>query len=579
MRICVVSTGDASRDPRLVPLVSSLSAPGNDVVVVTGPNREPVENIERVVVPARLPAEPGRMANLARRAQPGRFRRWSFARRIASAAADTGAELLYPLAARDLATAAAAAGSGGAVFSPPRWGSAGVRDIAILAPHDPRWSTSPAGPGLDHHLQVSSATGAAPRPGRHAGRRIAIAYRDTPTTPGRYLRVALERAGIGVDFHDGVIDFGRIDDGVDAAVVVESPYPALEVSGEKSGVPLLFWVHHGEHHLEANVRLADRYRADAILLAHSWHLAHRFPAPVHRFPFGAALELSAEGLPYSQRPLDVAMVGAGLTGNGGTYTVRARRARALEADFGDGARFDYGLMPERVAELYRSSRVVLNDGGSSHRPITMRVFEATGNGATLLTEAAPGLDVILPEEHYRVVGDDVVADVRAITTGDRSAALAAEAFRYVMGHHSYDHRVDELLEIAAATPVREARPAAAWSSELAQRIDQDVEVQTILDLSSAGLAGALAGREIRSGFADSARPGIVDAVAIGPDLSMAAATSAARLYIYLDRAPQNAIDAIVADHPGASVDRAGTVTRIDLHQGRYRQRSTEHPLA
>jgi hypothetical protein len=178
---------------------------------------------------------------------------------------------------------------------------------------------------------------------------------------------------------------------------------------------------------------------------------------------------------------------------------------------------------------------------------------------------------------------DVAADVRDIVADDRSAAAAEDARRYVMAHHTYDHRVDELLAIAEATSVTAPRPQPSFASELAQRIDQDVEVQTILDLSSVGLASDLASREVRPGELYRGRigEGSVDAVAIGPDHLSAAgeAAMAARSFIYFDRVPHDVVDKIVAYHPHASVQQSGTVVRVDLLEGRYRQRSTEHPLA
>ena len=579
----MVSTGDASRDPRLFPLVNSLAAAGNKVVVVTAPNREPLPEVERVVVPGRVPSGPGHVANALRRLQPKVVRGRSLERRVAAAARHAGAQLFYPLARRDLRSAVDAAADAGAVFSRPEWGSAGDRDIAALAPNDPRWGEASVGPGLMNHTKPPTDAGPFPQRGRHTGKKVALAYRQSATSPARYLRTALERAGVVVDVHDGVIDFGRVAVDSAAVVVVESPYPALETCGAKPEVPMLFWAHHGEHHLDANLRLVDRYQVDAVLLAHSWHLGHRFPVPVHRFPFAAAPEISGSGAPYGDRAFDVAMVAAGLSQPGSTYSRRRLMAARLEEAFGDGARFAYGLLPEEVGELYRASRVVTNDGGTNHRPVTMRVFEAIGNGARLLTEDAPGLECLLQPGHYQVMSSDVVDDVRSITGHEGSAIAADEARRYVLAHHTYDHRVDELFAIAGATTVRSPRPLPTFSSELAQHIDDDVAVQTILDYSSSDLVQDLITREIRRGevFGDRIAPRSVDAVVLGSHYGSNAAVAAlaARSFVYIDGAPGRAVDEIVADRPDAMVEQLGAITRIDLNAGQYRQRPTGHPLA
>src|SRR5690606_25211691 len=108
--------------------------------------------------------------------------------------------------------------------------------------------------------------------GRHRGRRLGLVRRATAVTPGRYLEAALRRAGVDVVVADR-IDWALLA-GVEAVVVVESLLPPFPIVGDNPGTPVLFWAHHGEHHTAMHRRLVRRYRADAVLLAHSWHLAH-----------------------------------------------------------------------------------------------------------------------------------------------------------------------------------------------------------------------------------------------------------------------------------------------------------------
>lgn len=586
LRICIVSTGDASRDSRLAPLAESLHRAGNDVCVVSGPTRYPMpESLEIIVVPSRVPIGGSKLAGYLRRILPKRAQdRW-FRRRIVAAAKQSRASLFYPLARRDVGAVVRAASTNQAVFQPPGWGAPVTQDIAWLAPHDQRWSRSPAGRASSLHLVRHEGEGFTPEPLRHAGRKVALAYRGATTSPGRYLHAAFERAGVVVDRIEDTVDFGRIDPTVSAVVIVESPYPAFEVTGTKSGVPTLFWVHHGEHHLEANVRLADRYGADAILLAHSWHLSHRFKVPVHRFPFGAAHEISGSGGSFDERSHDVAMVAAGLEHEGGAYSRRQSMAASLTSAFSESSLLAYGLRPEELGTLYRDARVVPNEGGSNHRPITMRVFEAIGNGARLLTEDVPGLDCLLaPERHYVPLTRDPVANVHRVLLDPSSALSARDAFAFVMGHHTYDHRVDELFSVVDSSGSSAQRVPVLDPRELAGMIDADPDAQVIVDYGNNHLSTLLPTRQIRDGDRAQGqfRAQSVDAVVLGPEAldEIPKRIEASRSYVY---ATDNALEATIAfvakAHPDAQVNRKGNLARIDLGLSGYRQRRQDHPLA
>src|SRR5690606_23639341 len=138
--------------------------------------------------------------------------------------------------------------------------------------------------GDEFHTGSVNRSAYASEPGRHVGRKVVIAYRKTDSNPGKYLEAALRRSGADVRLETDALDFDTVDPDTDFIVFVEGPYPAIDVTGATPEVPILFWFHHGEHHLQANLRLLDRYRADAALMAHSWHLAHWVQVPVHRFP-------------------------------------------------------------------------------------------------------------------------------------------------------------------------------------------------------------------------------------------------------------------------------------------------------
>lgn len=454
-------------------------------------------------------------------------------------------------------------------------------DLIQVAPQAPDLAVDQ--PPSDNHTPRDDRGPWRPAADRHRGRHVVVAARVTPTNPSRYLIEALERSGARVTVMDGTLDWEGLSEDADGVVVVESPYPALEEIGVRpASVPVLFWVHHGEHHLPANLRLASRYGADAVLLAHSWHLAHRFSMPVHRFPFGVDPVLFDGGRPWQDRDLDVSMIAAGFQADGPRYPQRREWAQRLLPALGPRALLEYGLPPTDMAEVYGRSRVVLNDGGTRHYPITMRVFEAIGAGARLLTDSLPGMDQLFtPDEHYATLdGSDIVTQVEGHARAGASEEQARRAYVRALARHTYDHRVDELMEAFATTapagPRRDRRP----DDPLSALVHADVEVQTV---GALGTTLDLPDRAVRQG--DDARDrmtnGRFDAVVVAePVDDPREVLAAARRYVYAPRRLADDLEpALRAVH--ATVDRRedGNLVRFDLHAPGYRMRPDDHPLA
>ncbi len=574
MRVCVVARRDPTRDPHTTALVFSLRSVGHDVTIVCG-GEGPDATPDGVPVQRVRPERPGAFRKALSRIGLGAPD--VFTNAVRTAVAGVAPDLAYPVRLEDLGLVPA----GVMVARRPEWPSAADCDLIDVAPHDAAWSTAPAGPPLPFHLPGAETARATPALDRHRGVRVAVAGRVTPTNPSRYLIAAMERAGIEVTVLDGTLAWDRVPENAAAVVIVESPYPALRVSADRKQIPVLFWVHHGEHHLPANLRLVARYGADAVLLAHSWHLAHRFPVPVHRFPFAVAPEVFTGGVAFSSRGFTVAMVAAGLAAKSDRYGSRYRMSRSLEAAFGERAAFRYGLLPEEMAALYANSKIVLNDGGRRHLPITMRVFEALGTGALLLTEDLPGTDVLLTRgEHYLPLGEDAVAQVRRLGSDPTATAIARAGHAHATQHHTYDHRVDDLLRIAAATEVRSDPESTPAADPLTAAIAADVEVQT-LSVFDAELD--LPDRVIRTGE-DAARrleSGRTDAVVLASTRTdLESVVAGARRYVYATgTSAADVAAAVVHLHPAAEVTWRDGVMRADLHAPGYRMRSPDHPLA
>lgn len=320
----------------------------------------------------------------------------------------------------------------------PDWPSP-ARDLISAVPERPELAAPAGGPVPEkepwrEHAGMVNA-------GRHRGRRVALCFRSTPAGPAHRLRAALERAGVEVVVGER-IDFSDLPE-VDLVLIVESPTPPIEMVGENPGIPVIFWVHHGEHHLDGNLRLAAAYGVDLVLLAHSWHLAYRFDRRVERFPFGS--EPSASPPPFADRRWDLGFVGAV---EGSAY---ARRRALLEQARASLEQVEVrsGISPLEIPDLYRDSRAVLDEGGNRHFPITMRVFETTAAGALLVTDPAPGLELILGHDFHEIPESGLDGDAlrRALVDGSGEAKALA-AHRRVQEMHTYDHRVDLLFRLA-----------------------------------------------------------------------------------------------------------------------------------
>lgn len=585
MRILLLSHSEITRNPQARALSRSLARAGHEVVAVCGGASAgvlPDVRIERV--PTRVPQGWGRLGWIIRRIQPTRMRRAIFERSLAAAAGAVAADLIYPIGRRDMAIAISIASESQAICREPHWPTAGERDLIDLAPVHPTLGSS-SQDSLGFHTVADRRPGYRPAAGRHDGVRIDLVSQRTTTTPAQYLENAAGRAGLIVNRQDGTLNWNEVHPDTVAVVIVESPYPPLEITGSNQhDIPVLFWIHHGEHHLPANLRLLDRYGAHAVLLAHSWHLAHRFPIPVHRFPFAVAGELIKSTVPFAERSNNVAMVGAGVEGGTGRYARRQQLVDVLRRAYPHATSFAYGVPPDEMARIYGDARIVLNEGGDRHRPVTMRVFEAIGAGALLLTDRAPGLDLLFAEgRHYELIGSDIEQQVASLldapTTPERAAAAQAHAYQ----HHTYDHRIDELLEIAGITKVF-PRPPVPRLTGIAGRIQDDPDVQEIALFGINGLADQLETHVRWDGpiLLSTTRDRIVDAVVLGPHYRhrIDIAVERAGRYVYAHAEHHKSVQRYAQSRwPDSTCDIRDGVLRVDLGAKSYRMRPAGHPLA
>jgi hypothetical protein len=303
---------------------------------------------------------------------------------------------------------------------------------------------------------------------------------------------------------------------------------------------------------------------------------------VHRFPFGVATELLDPTIPIADRPYDVALVGAKLW-EGGPYSRRQQIVRDLETSF-PGQRLAFGekVTADVMADMYAKARIVVNEGGTRHFPITMRVLEAVGSGAVLLSDHLPGTEMLLDAGiEYAILGPDVVADVKALLSDlDAMQEMADRALERSLGINTYDHRVDELFQIADEVAKRDIPPLAEVSA-MAELIRRDAEVQKVVQFGAPELAEELPDREIWGASEISPhrlRPRNLEAAAVraGDGAGQAGAElldkvlSSARRYIYVDGSLDGLDDFLAEHHPDASVTELGSARRYDLMAEAYR---------
>ena len=103
--------------------------------------------------------------------------------------------------------------------------------------------------------------------------------------------------------------------------------------------------------------------------------------------------------------------------------------------------------------IYAESRVVVNrhiDAASGFAN-NMRLFEATGMGAALVTEAAPNLSTLFSPDHevatYGHVSDLLETLSSLLVDDRRRLQLAARGHERVLTDHTYTRRIEQLVPI------------------------------------------------------------------------------------------------------------------------------------
>ncbi|WP_347880498.1 CgeB family protein [Metabacillus flavus] len=293
-------------------------------------------------------------------------------------------------------------------------------------------------------------------------KKLIMCYGKTAFTPGRYLEDGLRSIGANVDVYKTEIDFGAIDFSEVAGVLfVESPSkPAVKTKNiDLVTVPKLLWVHHGENRIPTNVKLAKKFKADLILMAHSLHLAKRFPAPVRFFPFAMAKNIFNSKTDLNERPIDISFVGSR---DPGYYQKRRIALKAIKEKFSSSYKLSLNssVFVNGLAEQYSKSKIVVNHTADTIKSLNMRIFEGMGCGALVITDFVPGQDQLFrDQEHYVLFKNhaELLEKIDYYLTHPKEAQkIASAGHLHLLSSHTYEHRAHEIFrhieELAANAP-------------------------------------------------------------------------------------------------------------------------------
>jgi hypothetical protein len=179
--------------------------------------------------------------------------------------------------------------------------------------------------------------------------------------------------------------------------------------------------------------------------------------------------------PELEREFEIGWVGQ--TG-GEFYTQRAKWLPRLAEEFRTND-WSHKYSVEEVANVYRRSRIVVNIGRDDFpQDANLRVFEVLASGALLLTSLPTELTGLGFENGVHFVGYRDPADLSGLIRkylDDESACrqIADVARALVLAEHTYDRRVDHLVERISDAKLQRLAPARSWPESRARLVALD----------------------------------------------------------------------------------------------------------
>ena len=122
--------------------------------------------------------------------------------------------------------------------------------------------------------------------------------------------------------------------------------------------------------------------------------------------------------------------------------------------------------PEGMARIYAQSKVVVN--ACVNEDVNMRVFEAMASGALLITDHAIGLeDLFEDKKHLVIYRDDALLCgliERYLEDAEARERIAAAGQALVLAQHTYDRRIEEMLNVVTRGAGRGVQPGGEMRS-------------------------------------------------------------------------------------------------------------------
>lgn len=240
----------------------------------------------------------------------------------------------------------------------------------------------------------------------------------------------------------------------------------------------LLWIESGRRslptpvdllHLPSSAWMIDTHRGMEWRIPFGASFDHVFVAQRAAIPAFESLGVPVEWLPlavpacecatttdHPRRSHDIAFIG-----NADPAGTRGRILRALREELSVTTSDDH-VEPDEMMAIYRRSRIVLNPPLAGD--LNMRVFEAAGAGAMLLTSAMDSVEHVLPPGSYELVeGTDpaawVAAAKRLLAEPEETERRAEAARQAVTSMHTYDHRAATVVSRLADLPRRQVPPS------------------------------------------------------------------------------------------------------------------------
>ncbi len=158
---------------------------------------------------------------------------------------------------------------------------------------------------------------------------------------------------------------------------------------------------------------------------------------------------------------------------GELYKTRAKWLPTLAAEFRTNDWTRTSTL-EEVANIYRRSRIVVNIGRDDFpQDANLRVFEVLASGALLITSLPSELTALGFQEGVHFVGyrnpEEMLPSVRKYLNDETArAAIAGTARALALAEHTYDQRVEQLLQRLKQAGQQELAPARSWPESRAR---------------------------------------------------------------------------------------------------------------